>query len=155
MAASLIEKILGPQGEAALRSIIIQIKTKLFTQVRHYINGQLRTYLQTSLNALCAAAAVGAAVSVAQLMKKFASDLPKIFGDVVIDAVHDWAVAAAKEFAKSLAIAMLVAIAVVAVIAFLPEIAAALSGGAAALGPALLPMLEEIGQLALRMAPAL
>jgi hypothetical protein len=155
MAASVIEKILGPQAEAALRSIIIQIKTKLFTEVRHYIKDRLRTYLQASLNALCAAAAAGAAVSVAQLIRKLASDLSKIFGEVVIDIVHDWAVAAAKEFAKSFAIALLAAIAVVAVIVFLPEIAAALGGAATALGPMLLPMLEELGQLVVSAAPAL
>ncbi len=171
-AAKWIEDQVGRQAETLLRSLILQVKTKLLTEVRRNIKDRLRTYLQESLAAVCAAAVVGATVSVAQLLKKLAQDLGKMFGESVIEVAEAWAIAAAKELAKDLLIALLVAVAVVAIIIFLPEILAALAalgeflvaagaavvaaGGAVmALGPNLLSILNELVKAVIQTAQAL
>ena len=168
-AAQWLETQLGAQAEAILRSIVLQAKTKLLTEVRRYIKDRLHTYLQESFAALCAAAAVGATVSVAQLLKRFAQDLGKAFGDAVVAVAKEWAIAAAKEFgkafAKAVAIVLLIAVAIVVIILLLPEILAALAaageiilavGGAAlALGPRLVPILNQLVNAVLPAAPVL
>jgi len=164
VAARWVEEEVGAQAEATLRSIVLQAKTKLFAEVRMRIKDQLRTYLQETFAAVCAAAAVGVTVSVAQLLKRFSQDLGKRFADTVVAVVKEWADAVVKELVKALVIALLVAVAIVAVIVFLPEIVAALAAvaefavaagaAAAALGPRLAPMLNDLVRLALPAVPA-
>jgi len=163
--ALLLEQIIGPQTEALLRAVALQAKSRLLADVRRYLKDRLRTYLQESLNAVCAAAAVGATVSVAQLLRQFSRDLGKRFGEAVVEVALAWAADLAKEFAKALAYVLLIAVAVVAVIFFLPAILAALaaagefaiaaSAALIALGPRLAPLLEELVQIVLRTAPEL
>jgi Domain of unknown function (DUF4157) len=155
-AALLLEQILGPQAEALLRAVVFQAKSRLLADIRNYLKDRLRTYLQESLNAVCAAAAVGVTVSVAQLLRQFSRDLGKRFGDAVVDVALAWAADLAKEFAKDLGYALLIAIAVVALIFFLPAILAALAAAGefviaaaaalAALGPRLAPLLDQLVQ---------
>ena len=155
-AALLLEQILGPQAEALLRAVVFQAKSRLLADIRKYLKDRLRTYLQESLNAVCAAAAVGVTVSVAQLLRQFSRDLGKRFSDAVVDVALAWAAELAKEFAKDLGYALLIAIAVVALIFFLPAILAALAAAGefaiaaaaalAALGPRLAPLLDQLVQ---------
>jgi Domain of unknown function (DUF4157) len=171
-AAMWIEDQVGQQAETMLRNLVLQVKTKLLTEVRRHLKDRLRTYLQESLAAVCAAAAVGASVSVAQLLKKLAQDLGKMFGESVVEVAKAWAIAVAKELAKALLIAVLVVIAVVAVIVFLPEILAAIAaagefflaagaaiaaagGAVTALGPNLQSIISDVVEAVLETAPAL
>jgi hypothetical protein len=164
-AALLIQQQLGPQVEALLRAAVLQVKSKLLTEVRRYLKDRLRTYLQDALNAVCAAAAVGATVSIAQVLRRFSQDLGKRFGEAVVEVALAWAADLAKELAKDVAYALLIAVAVVAVIFFLPEILAvlaavgefAIAAGAAliALGPRLAPLLEQLVRTVLGSVPVL
>jgi Domain of unknown function (DUF4157) len=164
-AALLIEQQIGPQFEALLRAAALQLKTRLLTDVRRYLKDRLRTYVQESLAAVCAAAAVGATISVAQVLKRFTQDLGKRFGEAIVEVALALAAELAREVAKGIAYAVLIAIAIVAVIFFLPEILAALAvvgeftlaAGAAlaALGPRLAPLLQQLVQIVLGSVPTL
>jgi hypothetical protein len=150
---------------AALRAIVLQVKTELLTRVRQQLKQRLRTYLQETLTAVCAAAAVGAVVSVAQLLKRLAQDMVRMFGEAVVTVAVEWATAVAAALAKAILTGILVAIAIAVLLFFLPEIVVALAaageflvaagGAAAALGPRLAPMIENLVDVVLRTAPAL
>ena len=165
VAARWVQEQVGAQAEALLRSLVMQAKNKLLAEVRRYIKNQLRSYLQESFAALCAAAAVGVTVSVAQLLKRFAQDLGKVFANALVAVVKEWAIALAKEVAKAVLLALLIAVAIVVIILLLPEILAALAaageiilaaGGAAlALGPRLAPILNDLVRAVLPAVPAL
>lgn len=158
------DQIGGPQLEQMLRSLAIAIKNRLIADVRAWLKKQIRSYLQESFAAACAAAAVGASVSVAALLRRFAEDLAKRFVQGVVTVGHAWAAALAKELAKSLVVALLVAIAVALLIFFLPEILAGLSavagfavaaaGAAVAAAPQLMQGINDLVDLVMKESPA-
>jgi hypothetical protein len=163
------DQIGGEQLEAMLRSLATAIKDKLFADVRTWIKNRIRGYLQEALNAACAAATVGAAVSIAALLRRFGQDLAQHFVDGVLDVARAWAVQMAREMAKSLIFALLLVVAVALLIFFLPEILAGVAavteasigavavgaGAVAAAGPGLLALIDQLVKAFIDAAPAL
>jgi hypothetical protein len=159
----------GEQLEAMLRSLATAIKDQLFADVRAWLKNRIRTYLQEALNAACAAATVGAAVSIAALLRRFGQDLAQHFVDGLLDVARAWAVQMARALAKSVIVALLLAVAVALLIFFLPGILAGVAavaeasigavavgaGAAAAAGPRLIALIDQLVQAFLDAAPAL
>jgi hypothetical protein len=135
------------QGEAEvfLRRMAMDLKSRLLSALRKKLQSQVRGYLQESLNTLCAAAAVGAAISIRDLLKKLQSDLPTLMVPVLVGVATELARELIGEMLKEVGKALLGAIAIVAVVAaaifLLPE--EAIAAAVAALGV----LVESIGQL--------
>lgn len=158
------DQIGGPALEMMLRSLATLIKERLIADVRAWLKRQIRSYLQEAFAAACAAAAVGATVSVAALLKRFGEDLAKRFLEGVVTVGRGLAIAMAKQLAKSMVVALLLAIALALLIVFLPEILAGLSAvagyaiaagaAAAAAAPQLLQSIENLVDLIMTESPA-
>jgi len=162
------DQIGGEQLEAMLRSLATAIKDQLFADVRAWIKNRIRAYLQEALNAACTAATVGAAVSIAALLRRFGQDLARHFVDGVLDVARAWAVQMGRELAKVLVVALLLVVAVALLIFFLPEILAGVAavaeasigavavgaGAVAAAGPRLTALIDQLVQAFVDAAPA-
>lgn len=158
------DEIGGAQTERLLRSLALKLKDKLLAEVRGWLKQRIRMFLQESFAAACAAAAVGAAVSVADLLRRFGQDLAKRFAEGIVVVARAWAVAIAKELAKTVLIALLIAVVVALLIFFLPEILAGLTavggyvvaaaGAAKAAGPQLLQYINQLVEAVIEASPA-
>ena len=163
------DRLGGEQVQVMLRSLAATVMHKLFADVRAWLKNRLRAYLRGALDAACAAAPVGAAVSIAALLRRFGQDLAQHFVDGVRDIARAWAVRMAKEMAKAVVVALLVVVAVALLIFFLPEILAGIAvvaeasigavaigvGAVSAAGPRLLALIDQLVQAFVKAAPAL
>lgn len=145
-----LEETFQGEAQALLRRMAMQLKAKILSAVRKKIQAQLRGYLQQSLNALCAAAAVKATISIRDLLKQLRQDMPTILVPVLIEVATEFAKELIAELLIELGKALVAAVAIVAIVAaaifLLPEeaIAAVLAGLAAlveAIGEVVIPVL--------------
>jgi len=151
------------QGEAQafLRRMAMELKARILSAVRKKIQSQLRGYLQQSLNALCALAAVKATISIRDLLNQLRKDMPTILVPVLIELATEFAKALLAELLVEFGKALLASVAIVAIVAaaifLLPEeaIAAVIAAFGAlveAIGEVLIPVLTRslpvIGRLA-------
>jgi hypothetical protein len=81
-----VQEKIGEIGDVTQRQLALDLEGKLLNAILRQIKGRFRTYLQESLTAACAEAAVGATVSVAQLLKKVAQDLAKMVQESLVVA---------------------------------------------------------------------
>ncbi|WP_437993260.1 eCIS core domain-containing protein [Sorangium sp. So ce145] len=151
--ADLVESRLQGALDRQIRIVVRQFKDRVIGELRTRARQALRQWLQTSLNALCAAAAAGAAITAADVLRELRRRFGQILADALPAAVKAVALALARELLSELGRALLdvlrglaIVVGIVVAAIVLWEVAAVIAAGAtlAEIGAAIAGLLSRL-----------
>jgi hypothetical protein len=144
--ATWLQKNLSEDASVALRSLAHGVKDEMINRLRTLVQKSMKDALKDALIAACASSLVGV-LALSKVLEKYLEQLrahlSRLAGEVVKTMVLEGVRALARAALEGLGKAVLAAVAIVAVIFFLPE--ELLAGVIAAIGEAIAALFSAIG----------